>query len=132
MVLDAPIPMPPNQEPPDIESSAEDLAPLADSLKEAERVVVRLRVRTRKAAGAGRLPSIYLSGVEVWLDVPATGKKGRGYLIDLEQAVLPGIRRPVERRAGEWILSRIGKLDRHPEILNAIRYAITKEREVLE
>lgn len=132
VVLDGPIQIT-GIEPPDIESSAPDLAPLVADLHDTELLVVRLLVRTRPASRVGgAMPLIYLSSIEVWLSVPATGKKGRGYLIDLEGAVVPGIRRIVERRSGTWVLSRIGKLERAAEILDAIRYAITKEREALQ
>lgn len=133
VVLDGAIPMPQGQEAPDIESSEPDFTPLLKDLLDTELLALRLLVRTRPANRVGgAMPLIYLSAIEVWLSVPAANKRGRGYVIDLEGAVIPGIRRPVERRAGAWILSRVGKLERAAELLDAVRYAITKEREALQ
>lgn len=131
VVLDEPLdPKAFTREPPEIQSSAKVLAPLADALLADETLVVQLFHSTRSGSRRGAMPNIFLSGIRVWL---TKGKQaGRGYLIDLVEALNPGQRRRVVRRSGAWILPPIDAVERFEELIPAIRYALNREREVLK
>ncbi|MBL4845121.1 MAG: hypothetical protein JKY65_06330 [Planctomycetes bacterium] len=122
-----------SRSPPRIASSAKALASIKKSLRSGERLIVQLVLRTRSTGRPrGSMPYIYLSGIRVWLDVPKTGRKGRGYLVDLNQHISPGLHRRVERRAGKWVVPAISDLERFNELLPAIRHALLLERKVLK
>jgi hypothetical protein len=120
-----------SREPPEILSSAKVLASLKDDLRSDERLIVQLFHSTRSSGRPrGALPHIFLSGIRVWL---TKGKKvGRGYLIDLVEALNPGLRRRVVRRSGAWVLPSIDSVERFEEFVPAIKFALNREREVLK
>ncbi|MGE0708277.1 MAG: hypothetical protein AB7N76_18595 [Planctomycetota bacterium] len=110
----------------DVESSAADLAFLADGLAEGERLYVELL----NAVEPSRPPRVYLSGIRFWLDkhLDSGGeRKSKGRLIEFN-ALLRGLNRNFTASGSQGTLPSLSKANGFERVGPAAVQAIQMER----